>query len=220
MPMTNIEACNLALGRIGHGASRPIQSITEDSESARACNRSFDNTLQVMLREYVWPWAQVVAPLSLISSATQDLAGWEYLYQYPNDCAYLRALGDASLDYTHAPYNATRAQFRIVRAESGSGRVIAAGYPDAWAWYTATITDLSQADDTFADAFAWRLASEVALGLKADARLAQWASQQYERSIQVAVALIGSEGGQGPKALPDSMSAYGLGISPWQWSNR
>lgn len=218
--MNNIDACNLALGRIGHGATRPLQSLTEGTEAANACLRVFEPTLLAMLREYVWPWAQVVAPLAAISDVTQELVGWPNLYIYPADCLYLHTLGDSSLDYTQAPFASVRAQFRIVRAAGAGSRVIAATYSDAWAWYTARIEDVSVADETFADALAWRLASELAVGLKADPRLGQWAKQMHDASIQVAAALAGSEAGIGPTRLPDTIGVYGIGADPYGWSRR
>src|SRR3546814_9617900 len=78
--MNAVEVCNLALGRIGEGASRPIQSLTEASEAARACNRVFASAMETTLRDFPWAFAQASVALAPVA---QTVPGWEFAYAYP-----------------------------------------------------------------------------------------------------------------------------------------
>src|SRR3546814_19279751 len=80
------EVCNLALGRIGEGASRPIQSLTEASEAARACNRVFASAMETTLRDFPWAFAQASVALAPVA---QPVPGWERASAYPANCLFL-----------------------------------------------------------------------------------------------------------------------------------
>src|SRR3546814_20215370 len=83
--MNAVEVCNLALGRIGEGASRPIQSLTEASEAARACNRVFASAMETTLRDFPWAFAQASVALAPVA---QTVPGWEFSYAYPENCLF------------------------------------------------------------------------------------------------------------------------------------
>src|SRR3546814_17040998 len=93
--MHAVEVCNLALGRIGEGASRPIQSLTEASEAARACNRVFASAMETTLRDF--PWASAQASVALAPVA-QTAPGWEFAYAYPATSLFLPAMSVADCD--------------------------------------------------------------------------------------------------------------------------
>lgn len=202
--MNAVEVCNLALGRIGGGASRPITSLTESTEAARACNRVFASALQSMLREYRWPFAQASVALAV---AAQTVPGWEYVYAYPEGVLTLHGLADEDVDPGRQPV--WRHPFRVLAATSGESLVIATDLEDAWAHYTLDITNPHFGDALFQDALAWRVAKEVALGLKADPRMAQVASDQYELALSIARAAAYNERGADAPADPEDVRAYG-----------
>src|SRR3546814_10270375 len=91
--MNAVEVCNLALGRIGEGASRPIQSLTEASEAVRACNRVFASAMETTLRDFPWAFAQASVALAPVA---QTVPGWEFAYAYPENCLFLHGLSDRS----------------------------------------------------------------------------------------------------------------------------
>src|SRR3546814_17373670 len=73
--MNAVEVCNLALGRIGEGASRPIQSLTEASEAARACNRVFASAMETTLRDFPWAFAQASVALAPVAARKTVVEG-------------------------------------------------------------------------------------------------------------------------------------------------
>lgn len=208
--MNAVELCNLALGRIGEGASRPITALTESTDSARACNRVFAPALQSMLREYRWPFAQSSVALATVA---QEVPGWEYVYAYPNGVLTLHGLAEEDVDPGRQPV--WRHPFRVLAATSGESLVIATDLEDAWAHYTLDITNPHFGDALFQDALAWRIAKEVALGLKADPRMAQLAAQQYVDALSLAMAAAYNERGADAPADPEDVRAYGAASTGW-----
>lgn len=212
--MDQVDICNLALGRIGQGASSPIQSITEDSEAARACNRSFAHAMSTALREYRWSWAQASVALAL---TTQEVPGFVYCYAYPSGCLFLHGLADACSD--PGRHQALRWPYRIVAATDGQSRVIATDLPGAWAHYTREIANPAFGDPLFQDALAWRLAKELALGLRAQPQFATLAEQEYQLALSKATAANENEQGADRAPEPEDVRAYtggALHADPWR----
>lgn len=205
--MNAVEVCNLALGRIGEGASRPIVSLTESTDSARACNRVFAPALQALLREYRWPFAQSSVQLATVA---QTVPGWDYVYAYPEGVLTLHGLAGEDIDPGRQPV--WRHPFRVLAATSGESLVIATDLEDAWAHYTLDITNPHFGDALFQDALAWRVAKEVALSLKADPRMAQLAAQQYADALSLAMVAAYNERGADALADPEDVRAYGAAV--------
>lgn len=206
--MNRVELCNLALGRIGQGASKPIQSIdgTDTSEAARVAQRVFPHAMETVLSEYPWPFAISAAALAAVP---QVVPGWDYVYAYPNNCLNVLALSDAYSDPMRAAQSIARVPFKIVQNLSGEGRVIATDLPEAYAWYTVSMLDPAFGDALFRDALAWRLAMEFALGLKADPRMAQAAGPAYTLALSKAIAKFSNEAGVEREPDVESVRAYG-----------
>lgn len=189
--MNAVEICNLALGRIGQGASNPIQSLTESSEAARACNRLFAPTMQFVLREHIaWPFARKAVALQTVA---QTVPGWSFVYAYPNDCLRLHALCDEDTDPFRLPTPQTATPYKLMASNDGESLVIATDLASAWAWYTADVTNPHFADALFQDVLAWRMAMELALSLKADPRLMQSAQLGYRNALGIAAMAVAGE---------------------------
>lgn len=196
--MNAVDLCNLALGRIGQGASNPIAALTESSDAARACARLLAPTMAALLRETIdWPFATAAVALQPV---TQVVPGWAYVYAYPDGCERVRALAAANVDPLRAAQVGAPVPYRLLAASNGESLVLATDLPDAWAWYTRAVTRPEFADPLFQDALAWRLAMELALTLKADPRLWQSASNGYRQALSAAGAAAGNEQGVEPPA--------------------
>ena len=79
-----VRIANIALGKIG---SDRINSLTEDTEQARAVNARYDEILEEILCEHAWTFAQKRAVLATVSGTpvmTED--GMTVIYQKPTDC--------------------------------------------------------------------------------------------------------------------------------------
>lgn len=214
--MNQVECCNLALSRVGHGASKPIQSLTENGEAANACNRVFQPALDALLREYPWPFARRSA---LLATSSEEISGWAYAYAYPDNCAFLLAIGDDDTDATRLPAKTLRRPFGLMAAANGESLLIAANVQDARAWYTVKVSNPDFGDALFQDAFVWRLAGELALALKADPDMARNAANQYTLALSKALASVGNEDGAATDEwnaeAASLQSAYGAASDPW-----
>jgi hypothetical protein len=211
--MNDVEVCNLALSRIGQGASRPIQSLDEGGETANACKRVFAPAMASMLRESPWPFAQRSA---LLAASAETVDGWEYVYAYPDACAFVHAIGASGLDATRMPAKQQRERFRLVAAANGESLLIASNIPDARCWYSLQVTNPHFGDALFQDALAWRVAGELALALKADPAMATNAGKQYDLIVSRAMAAVGNEGGEAADewgADSTTIQAYGGGLT-------
>lgn len=206
--MNQVELCNLALGRIGVGASNPIQSLTTDtSEEARACARVFAPAMQQVLRAPGADWA-FCRKARALEPVSQTVPGWAYVYAYPVDCLRIQALSDSQTDPFRTAVRAQRIAYKLMAATSGEAVVIATDQPDAWAWYTRDATNPHFGDALFQDALAWRIAMEVALGLKADPRLATFARESYSFVLSQAGASAANEEVDDGVPMTETEQAY------------
>jgi len=202
--MTAVDLCNGALGRIGQGASRPIQSITGDndqSEAARACARVFDSTRRAVLAEFNWAFAQAAV---VLQSVNETVPGFAAVYAMPTDVIKLHAVGGD--DYFPANFHGVSPRFRKLRG--ANGMVILSDSSPAYAWYTYD-APVEYGDPLFHDAMQWRIAAEISLGLKADPRMFDKAQQQYVLAISKAAAAAANEGGDVDLPTPDTIRLRG-----------
>lgn len=170
---TKIEICNIALSRLG---ADTVNSLTEASESARQIALRYDAVRDAVLRDIPWNFAARMAPLA--PAANREYLGWSNVYGYPSDCVFLRKVYNSE--------EATDEEFRIVSGGEGDRRFILARVADAWAEYTARITDTKLFDPQFVDALAWRLAADMADAVTGDARRRQPLLEIYQGIVMLA----------------------------------
>jgi len=164
--MTEVQICNMALGRI---KAQPISDlITDKTKSATTCRIFYEPLRDALLREH--PWAFAIARQALASLVVDNYTTHEFVYQLPTSPRCLRIINVMTAAYvpTYFPYD--REGDRLYTSE-----------PSASLYYIGQITDPNQFDAIFVDAFAWRLASELAGPLTGDASAEPWA--KYERII-------------------------------------
>ena len=124
---TDVDMCNIALGRIG--VDRTIASLSEASKEARNCRRVYPLCRDEVLERMPWSFAARVAPLAQLLEATL-LPSWGYQYALPPDAVRILevvpagSVGEASAYYGDccgpwAPLRPARNPFR--RGGSGGG---------------------------------------------------------------------------------------------------
>lgn len=185
--MSETDIANLSLGRLAIGQA--IASLVEQSTPARLCNRFYDFCRKTVLRAH--PWGFATSAVQLAQVAGQTFPGWQYVYQYPDDCLMVHAIGDESgLRYMQSvllrcdwrewyELRRKRQPFQIALKADGASRVILSDVPNAWSFHTADVTNTGVFPSDFEDVFAWRLAMEVGGPLQASASLVERAHQQY-----------------------------------------
>ena len=208
---TKITIINKALS---HLKVRTITSLDENCEQARKANLFYDCTRKSALRACDWRFATVKPVLNLLGDVNTALANptdlskqdfipqWLFTYAYPANCVRLRKVFNAQVFIDINPYNdrsaydysSKIAKFEIARSPRTNLLAIACNLEAASAEYTFDITDESQFDDMFQDAFAWLLAEDLAMPLSADMELQGWISSQAKKSFDEAKRKNGGEG--------------------------
>lgn len=172
--MDKIEIVNIALGRIGVAA---IESMGEASEAARVATRYYELTRQLVLRKHPWGFATRRTQLALLETKPED---YKYAYRYPADVLYLRGMYN---EYFDKPIHSHH--FKIMSDKSG--KVLCTDIPHAYIEYTANIEDATLFDAQFVEAFAWKLAAEMAFILTGNMGIAQNAVQAYNAYVSEAM---------------------------------
>ena len=172
--MDKIEIVNVALGRIGVAA---IESMNEASEPARVATRYYDLTRQLVLRKFPWGFATRRVQLALLDVEPND---YKYAYRYPADVLYLRGLYNENFDKPIHSHN-----FKILSDKNG--KVLYTDIDHAYIEYTADIKDSTLFDAQFVEAFAWKLAAEIAFILTGNLNIAQNAIRAYNAYVNEAM---------------------------------
>lgn len=154
MSVSKVSICNLALN---HLSANTINSLSEDSPSAVACNSFYDDSLNDVFSEFQWPFATVRETLVLSSA---EVLGWDYVYQYPVKAAAVWSVFDeATVDKKHEQ------EFETFFIPSQNIRVIGSNLASAYAEYTYKVSDPTIYNAKFVIAFSYRLASAMAFSL-------------------------------------------------------
>jgi hypothetical protein len=180
------DICNLALVVTGH--TQFITDLTtDDSVAAEVFNRVFDQDRDEVLAAFSWPFATSRAKPAPIDATTLDLGavpgGWSYAYARPADALRVRsiftalgALPDSGADFAEA-YDPTLGA-RIILSNDDAPEFL----------FTFRITDVKQFPPLFVRALAGRLAEDLALGLRKDAKVGQVAHAYYLQKLAEAQA--------------------------------
>jgi hypothetical protein len=208
-----IEMCNRALSRIG--VSSQVEDLLDPNEAARQCRQHYNQCRQEALVDFPWAFAQTVVQLAIVSGVT--VPGYAYVYRYPTNCLRADVLTDEggsrvpmtqgygaeSLFNRYDWLTTRRWPFRVMADPSTPGaRIIVTDIEDAYLWFTVDVEEPNQMPPAFRSAVSWRLAMELALGLRADQRLAQNAGQQYRLADSVAQAADLNEGQPDAEQIP------------------
>lgn len=81
---SEVEICNRALQKLG---ALRISALTDDNDSARACNLAYGPCRDDELRAH--PWSFAIARQSLAADATAPAFGRANAFQLPSDCLRL-----------------------------------------------------------------------------------------------------------------------------------
>jgi len=203
---------NLALGRIGVGQA--VASPTENSVPARTCNRFYEQCRQEVLRAFPWGFALRAEPIALV--ADQTFPGWNYVYQYPDDCLMVRAIGDESgIRITRSLFlmndrdcwnnlQRTRQPFQTALKDDGASQVLLTDVQDAWAFFTIDVENTGAWPVDFGGVLAWRLGMEIGGPLQAKRDMVDACEQRYVSWFSAATAASLNEGKD--DARPESPS--------------
>lgn len=187
---------NTTLGRLGVG--QVIGAPTENSVPAKTCNRFYEQCRQEVLRAFPWGFALRAEPLALV--ADQEFPGWGYVYQYPNGCLNMRAVGDenglrvvrsqclsSDPSWWQTLQNVRQPWQKAIK-DDGASQVLLTDVVDAWGFYTLDVTNTGAWEIDFASVLASRLGMEVGGPLQATRSLIDRCEQHYVNWLSMATA--------------------------------
>ncbi len=140
MPASEVSISNLALQKLG---AKAIVTLTEDSKSARECNKCYEFLRDQQLRAHVWNFAKTRKTLAP-DAAEPD---FDFLYAFTLPADYLRLLPPKrlNLDWRIENHNGARS---ILTNDGDTLKII----------YIARITDPNMFDELFIEMFASKMA--------------------------------------------------------------
>lgn len=177
---TKLEAINRALAKIG---ANTIAALTDQSEQARKANIFFKGIAQAELRRQAWSFAKKRAVLpALLTNVGGDT--FDTSYGLPSDLLRLVWLGDMwvfstirEAGFIDDPTYAIEGRTLVTNSRGGSQSIV----------YIADLSDAVDLwDALFVDAFACRLAVELAHPITKNLQLRQSIKQDYVEALKEA----------------------------------
>jgi hypothetical protein len=156
MASSKTDICNLALGHLALDST--IENVeTERSLNARMCRRFYDQSLEEVLRDGYWSFANRYAALALIEEDPDDR--WAYSYRYPTEALKLHEVGIGIRQRSQV----TTVPYKI--ASDDDGKIILCDQPDVYAEYTTLVETVEHYPADFVQALALHLAAAIAPGV-------------------------------------------------------
>lgn len=168
---SQIEICNQALTKIG---SARITSLADTSKQAKTLAAIYNIKRDAELAAH--PWTFALARASLPASTTVPVFGWTK--QYPLPAGYLRMV---EVGENYVLYNETAEMFQI----EGASILCNEGSP-LRIRYVQRVENAGLFSPLFVEAFACRLAAEVAEDLTQSTSKREAAWQEWDRAIKLA----------------------------------
>jgi hypothetical protein len=191
--LSDVAIANLALTKLGEAR---IISFSDDTKAARAVAAVYDLLRDAELRRRKWRFT--IKRTQLPALAVSPEFGYAYAYQIPADCLSILSVGDVAPGVDLSDYR-TGLDMELYSIE---GRAILTDLPAPLKLrYKARVTDATQFDAAFVQAFASRLAYELAEDLTQSAAKKQAAGEDYKLAVREAVAANAIE--VAPTPIPD-----------------
>lgn len=173
---TKIIVINRALTKLG---SEKLMSETDNNKASRTIETIYDGLLDRILRAYRWAFA--IKRVQLAALADEPVYGFQHQYQLPSDCLRIDAVAD---NIMRGLRNLPVMKRPLWQREGN--RILTDIDAPLYLRYGARITDPSQWDASFTDAFCCLLASEMAEPITQSSTKKQAALQDFELAIREA----------------------------------
>lgn len=204
----------LSLGVIG--ISETVDDPTANTHTVKTLKKFWPTARDLTLRDFPWACARKSAALSLQS---QTVPGWQYTYNYPNDCLFALAVMPESGLRTrgvwfdcwdrHTQLRPQRYPFdRMLRADN-AGQVIVTDLPQAYLMYIAQVLNPVVFDIGLVMTSAAKLGSLAGATLKVEPDFVRLAEQRYETERAKAISNDFNEGYPDQEPETPSIAARG-----------
>lgn len=171
--MSQIAIWNLALGRLGDGAT--VGAPDERSRQAELCRQFYPLARRSVLEMRDWNFATRTAALAPVATPAVHTNLWQFAYAFPADALRVFHVGSTAImaqinhsadaRRTGAAIGAEFARYTSdyeVETDALGARIILSGTEAAVARYTVDVVDEARWSPLFTDAMTWYLASTLA----------------------------------------------------------
>jgi hypothetical protein len=161
MGATRLQIWNLALAKAGI-SRQLVDDKVLDSPLAQTLHNIYEPTLFAFLEDHSWSFAKRTVPLVL---SDYKHIKWEYCYEYPDDCLSIRLVTSAASVHSRDEIPVV---YEIITDENTGRLLIGTNEAEAYAIYTTNNLREEAFPSTFVQAFATRLAAELAMAHAGD----------------------------------------------------
>lgn len=171
MANTEVDICNMALGRI---RAKSVGTLTENSIQAEKCRIFYPEARDTVLSLVDWPFNKKTITMALKEYVPSE---WRYSYAYPVDCLRARYLlpSKGSLVDSYrttgdqlSTYDSVTIPFDTELDSSGE-QVIVTNQVESQLVYSVTIKDVRLFGQLVVEMISYRLAMDLAITLGGDA---------------------------------------------------
>lgn len=180
--MDHLQICNRALAE---AKQAPIDSLSENSESAKRFKLIYDDLRDELLAEFPWTFAKGVIELT---ASEEEVDGFSYLYEMPADVVTIRK----SFTDT-ASSNPDPVDYEKIVNTAGDGHLLGMAYEDAYVEVTKRVTDPDMWSPGFREGLILRIGSKLAHALTGDKRTGDELANQAEIKISEAKRFDGNQ---------------------------
>lgn len=170
---SQVEICNLALAKLGQLPF--ITSLTEASKSANLFNVFYNPVRDSLIREYLWKFARKRVQLTPLTE-TPPFDGGNY-FQIPTDCLRVVSPGDSY----RQQYGRWFVEGDKILADTTTLNLV----------YLQRVQDPTLFDPIFVQAFAAKLAYEMAMPIAQSQGLKDAMGAEFQRMV-VKAAFVGA----------------------------
>ena len=185
--ISRVRICNMALSHVG--ANSNIESLTENSAEAAACDLWYDFSRLQTLEANDWGFARRRLTLATHSDDPPD-GVWAYRYQYPSDSVIVRKI------QSPAGENAEPIPWEVETSEDQSTKTILTDLSEAIAVYTFDLEDVNLFSAFFVEMLSFALANHIAFTLTGKQSVEESMRQKFASMARIAPASNANERGE------------------------
>jgi hypothetical protein len=171
-----VDICNSALAKVG---TARITSLDNNSEEARLCKELYPKLKLELLRSH--PWNFAINRVELAEIGTDPIFEFDSQFQLPDNC--IRVLG---IDSTE--------NYKNIKWKIEGRKILISGITTLKIKFIDSDVVEDDFDESFKEALAFRIASDLAYPLTQSISLSDNLYQKYERSLAMARTYDAQEG--------------------------
>jgi len=170
MATSFVSIANRALTYLG---AEPLTALTDDTKEGRAVNRLYEQTRDALLRDHAWNFC--IKRVSIAANTTSPV--WEYTnaFDWPADCLRIIEV-DTTEEWS--------VEGRQIVTDAAAPLLIT---------YVHQVTDAALFDAKFVEAYALRMAADLAYDLTGSQKAVELAEAKFKQFMNEAKTVDGQE---------------------------